>query len=167
MVPHLQSLKSQLERQTTPDGKFHPALVAEATALEMAYKGLIEARRILRKIGRPVDDLDEVILRNFPVHSDYTDPTKRWHAHALHVYDLVRSVMQTATRSFELSPKGGAATGPLMTVVCNALDSIDGNPLERDNEAVRKYIYLNRECKPKDRWRHFWNVKKFPERWEK
>lgn len=166
LVSRLINLKTELEQEMLPTGKFHPVLVAQATALAAAYERLMQAQEILRKAGRSLDDLDEVILRNFPLHSDYTDPDNRWHAHARQVYDLVITVVRQSEPPFDLPKRGGSETGPVMRVICNALEAVDG--VERDAGAVRRYIARDLSVstpKSQDRWLQFWRIKKFPEKW--
>jgi hypothetical protein len=149
-----------------PTGEFHPALVGEATALAAAYERLMQAREILRKARRSLDDLDKAILRNFPLHSDYTDPENRWHAHARQVYDLAVTVMAQSDPHFDLPKMGGSETGPVMKVVCNALEAVDR--IERDAGTVRRYIARDLAVgatRSQDPWRQFWRMKKFPEKW--
>lgn len=166
LVSRIVDLKTRLEREMLPTGGFHPALVAEARAFTAAYERLMQAREILRKAGRSIDDLDKVILRNFPLHPDYTAPDNRWHAHAREIHDLVIIVMRQSEPPFDLPKRGGSDSGRVMKVVCNALEAVDG--VERDAGTVTRYVARDiaaRARKSQDPWRQFWRIKKFPQRW--
>ena len=166
LVSHLQGLKLEFEQEFGPNGEFDPQLASILDARQNAFKSLMTARETLRNAGHPVEQLDKAILQSFPRHPDYTNRANRWRVHAHHVYDLVMGVMKQAKLSYDLPAKGGSETGPVMTVVCNALDAIDG--LERDPGTVTKHLYRELDAlavKTKDPWRQFWRIKKFPEKW--